>query len=282
MIPSQVYQNLISSYTEHTPHRHIAFFDAVYAIVMAILVLGLTIPEHSAILSPGQIFEEMLPQCMYFALTFFILGALWAEYHRLFARVKKTDRMLIRITIITLFITCLLPFTSSLSGDNHTRGSFVILFHINMLLLGLMFLFQWIYISKSGLSVPVPKKLHNFIFFKSCIVPLVSGMAIIAVFFSPIWSLACYLLIPVLEGLLTRLKSHQSGSSDTIKAEKSDVDLLISINITNQIKLALEKVSDEMEISNEDLITKILHRWSNENTVNTGQHAQLCRISENR
>lgn len=271
------YHLLVSTYTEQNPHRLEAFFDAVFAIVMTILVLGLNLPDNSQFLSPGEILEEMLPQFIHFALAFFILAAFWSAHHRLFVLVKKVDNILIRLTFILLFITCLLPFTSSLAGDNYTQESALLLFHLNMFFLGLLFLSQWIYINKARLSVPVTQTLYRFIFFKSCIFPLVSLIAIGVLFFSPSWSSASYLLIFAFEALILLFKpTDLQTDANGLPSKINSISLMIGIH--PDIDAVLHQVSEEMEISKEKLVEKILLRWSSENRVNTGKETQLCNL----
>ena len=94
----------------------------ILAIIMTILVLGLALPGQADDLSPAEICIAMIPQIIHFALAFFILAAFWGAHHRTFSLVTKLDPFLIRLTFILLFVACLIPFTSTLAGDNHTEG----------------------------------------------------------------------------------------------------------------------------------------------------------------
>lgn len=274
-----VYQLIFSSDMGQSPHRLEAFFDAVYAIALTILVLGLSLPEHSENLSVYQIFEIMLPQLYHFAIAFFILGAFWATHHRLFVLVKKANSMLVRLTFVTLFITCLLPFTSTLAGDNHTDPLSVIFFHVNLFVLGLLFLFQWIYVIRAGLSVPVPTDLFRFILVRSSMVPFIALLAIALAFYYPALSSASYLLIFVCNFILLffKPKTESSEPDNIIKISKTIMPLNFEKN--HEIHSLLTDVSEEMGLAREDLVMKILDRWKNEMRVNTGEKKRLCNLS---
>jgi len=263
-------------FAQLTPHRLESFFDAVFAIIMTILVLGLALPDQS---DPGSINEiciRMLPQIIHFAVAFFILAAFWGAHHRLFTLVRKLDGMFIRQTFILLFIACLLPFTSTLAGDNHTNGSAVILFHINMLFLGLLFLVQWIYVQNYQLISPLSWPLYRFILIKSSIVPCIALLGIGMSFLSPEWSSVCYFFIPILEWALY----HESWRSMMPgKSASSDTGEPVVLTIPNEIEQTLVSVAHEMEISKEHLIIQILKRWKNETRVNTGSQGSLCHFS---
>lgn len=272
-------QKMISyPFAQVTPHRLESFFDAVFAIIMTILVLGLALPDQS---DPGSIMGIcilMLPQIVHFAVAFFILAAFWGAHHRLFAALKKLDRMLIRLTFILLFIACLLPFTSTLAGDNHSSGSAVVLFHINMLTLGLLFLIQWIYVNHHQLITPLSGSLYRFIIIKNSIVPCIAILGIGISFLSPEWSSACYFFIPILEWVLYH-ESWRYVTSEKSTLSDTGMDEPVVLPIPDEIGQALLSVAHEMEISKEQLIIQILKRWKNETRVNTGSQGSLCHFT---
>ncbi|NLV26458.1 MAG: DUF1211 domain-containing protein [Methanomicrobiales archaeon] len=274
------YQILTSFNAGQNPHRLEAFFDAVYAIAMTILVLGLTLPGDVKNLSPSQTLEVMIPQLFHFALAFFILASFWSVHHRIFVLVTKADSALIRINIGILFITCLLPFTSTLAGDNHTEPFVVVFFHINLLILGLLFLLQWEYIVKSGLSVPIPKPLYNYISLKSLVVPFVSAVAIIVVFFNPSLSSACYILIIVIKLILIPFKPKEITLDYCKEKEAEEISVSVSLNSDADLHALISDVSHEMGISRDELVLKILKRWKQEMRVNIGDEGKLCQIGE--
>ncbi|MDD1724166.1 MAG: DUF1211 domain-containing protein [Methanospirillum sp.] len=278
MHTSDIYHILRSPDSEQTPHRLEAFFDAVFAIAMTILVLGLALPDKSVNLAPDQVFHVMFPQLFHFALAFFIMAAFWTSHHRIFAMVKKVDPMLIRLTFIILFITCLLPFTTTLSGDDHTQKAAVIFFHLNLLILGLLFLLQWVYMVKKGLAGQVPHDLYRYVLLLQGIVPIAATLASITVMFSPSWSSACYLLIFPLD-LVMQVKKPRLETKVTEKKESSESGTIsLTLDTKDRILTSLSSVAEEMEISREELIEKILKRWEREQNVPTGANKNLCQL----
>lgn len=278
MHTSDVYRILLSPDSEQTPHRLEAFFDAVFAIAMTILVLGLALPDKSTNLAPGQVFHVMFPQLFHFALAFFIMAAFWASHHRIFAMVKKVDPMLIRFTFIILFVTCLLPFTTTLSGDDHTQKSAVLFFHLNLLILGLLFLVQWIYIVKKGLTGQVPHNLYYYVLWQQCIVPLTATIASITVYFSPSWSSACYLLILPMDLVLQMKKPRQEIKITGNREGSESATISLTLDTKDRVVSSLSSVAEEMEISREELIEKILKRWDHEQNIPTGASKNLCNL----
>jgi uncharacterized membrane protein len=278
MKTSDVYAILLSSDREQSPHRLEAFFDAVYAIVMTILVLGLTLPTDSGKLSSIQIVEMMFPQFYHFALSFFILCAFWASHHKIFSMVKRVDSLLIRLNFLILFITCLLPFTTTLSGDIHADNSAVILFDLNLLALGTAFLVQWVYIVKAGLSSHVPDKLYNFISIRYLIVPSVSIIACILVPYNVSLSSTSFLLILFFNLILIPFKPKQTKIMSDIEEKEDNMSLSISFSNNDKLFLSLSSVAEEMGISKEKLIERILLRWNEDKRIKTGNEAKLCSL----
>ena len=87
-----------------------AFTDAVLAIVMTILVLELDKPEAPTI----RAFMDLKESFISYALSFFWLGAMWAELHQEWHQIKKVSNSVVLWSIILLFFASLIPYTTSL------------------------------------------------------------------------------------------------------------------------------------------------------------------------
>jgi len=261
-----------------TPQRLETFFDAIYAIVMTIMVLGLLLPSDSGKLSPIQIIYAMFPQLYYFAITFFILAAFWCVYHRILVMVKRLDPILIGLTFFILFITSLLPFTSSFSGDNYTDSSSVLFFDLNLLILGILFTIQWVYIVKAGLIGKVKEEMFRYFLSRLLIVPSISLIACFLVQINPFLSSASYMLIFLLYIILISYNLKQDIKLKKKTDEVIKFSLAIPFNSSDNIYKSLSLVAKEMGTSREELVKKILTRWDEEKTVNIGDNAKLCNI----
>ena len=101
------------------PHRLLALTDGVYAIVMTILVLELSVPVvmGTAVnkeLSHGLL--EMWPEFLIYGLSFFVLGVFWLMHHFIFDNIKQYDPALSWINIFFLMCTGLIPFSTAVFG----------------------------------------------------------------------------------------------------------------------------------------------------------------------
>ena len=78
--------------------RLVNLSDAVFAIAMTLLVLGLTTP----VVRPDQLAGELartFPHLAAFVLGFALIGNVWWQHHKLFARLAHLDRRLVALNL---------------------------------------------------------------------------------------------------------------------------------------------------------------------------------------
>lgn len=97
-----------------TKERLAAFTDAVLAIIMTILVLELERPE--TITWTG--FWELRENFFAYSLSFFWLGAMWANLHNEWYTIKTISRKTIWATLLMLFFSSLFPYATSIVATN--------------------------------------------------------------------------------------------------------------------------------------------------------------------
>ncbi len=177
-----------------------ALVDAIFAIAMTLLVTGLVIPhlvrsEASAEL-PGRI-AAMQPEFFSFLIAFFVLASFWLVHHRNFHYVRSVDPMLVRINLFILAFIVLMPFSTNISGDYSDVQVAVDLFHVNMFIIGLLFLCHWWYLIKNPDITSVAISGSDAVngVRRALVVPVVSALGFVVSFATPSWSMATYLLI---------------------------------------------------------------------------------------
>ncbi|HJX55299.1 MAG TPA: TMEM175 family protein [Methanoregula sp.] len=176
--------------------------DGIFAIAMTLLVLGITPPKpaesQAQAILPGMIFD-LIPEIFIFIIAFLILASFWLNHHRHFHFVRSVDSRLLWINIFLLISIVFIPFSTDLAGDYPDVQIAVLLFHINILIVGLFFAYQVSYISKSE-HLCDPETDRNFLqshYLRSMLIPAVSFGAVIISFVNPSVSLMVYLVIPV-------------------------------------------------------------------------------------
>jgi len=136
------------SATVFTPKRLEALTDGVFAIVMTLLILELSIPEiaHPSLQAelPRRLLE-LWPKLYSYVLSFLVLGILWTLHHRSFHYIKRSDIALVWLNIVFLMFVALLPFSTSLLGNYVTEQLSIVIYAINISLAVAMRLIIWTY-----------------------------------------------------------------------------------------------------------------------------------------
>ena len=115
-------------------HRLEALSDAVFAIVMTLLVLDLKAPVH---LPPGELAGALLQDrnaWFSFAMTFCIAAIFWTLQHHVFDVIKDAGQESLVLTFVFLGAITLLPFTTSLIGQQSIERLTFMLYFLNLFL----------------------------------------------------------------------------------------------------------------------------------------------------
>ena len=105
---------------EHTTHtypaeRLIAYSDAIFSIVVTLLVLEIRLPEHSEYGVLNDLFQEW-PSIISFLISFFIITVIWMNHHEMFHHIKRVDYRLIVLNTLLMLNVVLIPLASSMLG----------------------------------------------------------------------------------------------------------------------------------------------------------------------
>ena len=110
--------------------------DGVFAIVMTLLALELSLPIISVKAVDLELIPrliELWPQFYSYILSFLLIGMLWNGHRVEFRYIKRSDGMLVMLTIIYLMFLTLLPFTTSLLGAYALNRLPLLIFGINFI-----------------------------------------------------------------------------------------------------------------------------------------------------
>ena len=129
-------------------HRLAALTDGVFAIVMTLLVLEISIPEiaQSSLNSElPQRLIELWPKFLSYVISFVILGIFWYLHHIAFHYIKRSDNGLIWLNILFLMFVALIPFSTSLFGSYGTEQLPLIIYAINIIFVMAIRFIIWTY-----------------------------------------------------------------------------------------------------------------------------------------
>jgi uncharacterized membrane protein len=134
--------------------RVVFFSDAVFAIVITLLVLPLTaeidLPEQSADLA-HDIWQQW-PRVLSFAVSFLVIGQFWTAHHRMFTHLRAYDNMLIWLNLVSLLSVCFLPFPVAVLGARSSEhDQFPAMFYAaSMTFTSLCLTLTWLYAATRG------------------------------------------------------------------------------------------------------------------------------------
>jgi uncharacterized membrane protein len=102
--------------SEELEFDRVAFFsDAVFAIAMTLLVVGIGIPKVSGS-DVGKAISDRDSEIFGFFLSFIVIGFYWLAHHRFFSRLVAVDVRFMKINLVYLATIAFVPFPTALVG----------------------------------------------------------------------------------------------------------------------------------------------------------------------
>lgn len=111
--------------------RVVFFSDAVFAIAMTLLVVGIGIPNV-----PDKGFEHALddkiPEITSFFVSFVVIGYYWLAHHRFIAQLVALERGIIMLNLVYLAAIAFMPFPTALVGKYEEFAVTVVIYAITL------------------------------------------------------------------------------------------------------------------------------------------------------
>jgi uncharacterized membrane protein len=115
--------------SEELEFDRVAFFsDAVFAIAMTLLVVGIGIPH----VRPKNLAEHLgnkETEIFSFFLSFLVIGLYWLAHHRFFSKLAAVDVRFMKINLVYLAAIAFMPFPTALVGTYGDNESLVIVIY---------------------------------------------------------------------------------------------------------------------------------------------------------
>ena len=176
-----------------------ALTDGIFAFAMTLLVASLILPRSAIITGTSiEAFFSLVPDFYHYIIGFFVLSAFWIAHHMQFRHVRFIDRNFLGLSTLGLFFVTLVPFSTSFVGDFIDPFSSII-FETNLLILGLLFFFQWLYATHNHrLVAPEHQKQRiRYGLARNLIIPVISMLGIILALAGFSSSTMVYMLSPL-------------------------------------------------------------------------------------
>lgn len=191
--------------------------DGVFGIAMTLLIFKLDVPdgimsESGKIMLRDKLYN-MIPQFENYFISFILLGFYWTRHQLQFKYIKQADRNLLWINIFFLAMVGLVPFTTALIMKYTGLEMPVLLYSLNLLVIGLALAVHWAYACK-GYRL-IDKSLTKEYIRSSTVllfsVPLAFGICAGVSLISPRMSLTLMYIIPFIY-LISRLLGKRRKS----------------------------------------------------------------------
>jgi uncharacterized membrane protein len=201
--------------------RVVFFSDAVFAIVITLLVLELKVPHLTAHTESAlrHALFELLPRVAGFVVSFLIVGLMWIEHHRIFRYIADYDGGLLWRNLLLLLCVSFVPFPTALFSENFWSRTAFILYTASFGGVATAKLLIWRHAAaKNLLKSEVSPELERRIARRSLAVPIACAHAIALSFISIFLAPLSFAFIP----LLARVLDPTSKKSEVSPAEANE------------------------------------------------------------
>jgi len=137
-----------------------ALSDGIFATVMTVLVLSLSVPVIATPVSSSELSADvaaslvfLAPNILSYVLSFLLLAVMWVSHHNIFHYLKRVDRQLIWLNIIFLLAVGFVPFSTALLGRYPLLQLSVIIYGANVIGIALSMLGFLAYSAQNRLLV---------------------------------------------------------------------------------------------------------------------------------
>ncbi len=134
--------------------RIAALSDGVFAIAMTLLVLDLHVPAHENIHAGSDLWRALAalaPRLLMFGMSVMTLGIFWVGQQTQLNHLRRSERSLSWIHIAFLGFVSLMPFSTALLAEYTQFRIALLVYWINLLLLGSTLYWSWVCAIGSGL-----------------------------------------------------------------------------------------------------------------------------------
>jgi uncharacterized membrane protein len=172
------------------------FSDAVFAIVITLLVLDIHVPEVAYSELPHAL-SEMTPKLISYFLSFVVIGLYWVGHHYYFRFIKKVNVVLLWLNLFHLLLVSLLPIPTALMGTYPYQSIPIFIYGLNLLALNLYALLIMYYfhthkdLMESSFTTPIFKRFFRYFL-------IINGAYLVALtlsFIAPVVSFIMFILI---------------------------------------------------------------------------------------
>ncbi len=192
-------------------HRDVAraeaFSDGVFAFAITLLVLAIRIPrlgDPDATAGLQMLLIQQWPSYVAFALTFAVVGTVWANHRLMFSHFVQTDHGLVSLNLLELMSVAFLPVPTAVLGtwvaSDVNRLTAVLLYGGTLAILGVFHNVLWWYGAywRRLTSPDLTARERRALTVRWMAGPVLYGVSLGLAWFDPRFSLAGFALLGIL------------------------------------------------------------------------------------
>ena len=188
---------------EPSPARIEAFSDAVFAIIITLLVLDVRVPREAALESQtlGAALMRQWPLYVAYILSFLQVGVVWSNHHTMFHYIRRSDHVLLVLNLLLLLCVAVLSFTTAMLAEYARAGHeeqqlAAMVYSAALCAAGLLFSAMWQHALRARLVAAKadPHRLQA-LRFHWMLAPLLYGLAFVLAWVDPRLSIGIYIVL---------------------------------------------------------------------------------------
>ncbi len=192
-----------------------AFSDAVFAILMTLLVLELKSPILSEANDSHQLMEKLLdisPKFLIGTISFISISVIWINHYNFFHHFKLINHIILFLNVILLLTVSFLPYPTAVIGNYPMNETAIVFYGGTMFSIYLVFSLMKLYAYKDAKMIEddyIVKSLSLKDYLKLFFSPFLYLVTIAISFIHPYLAYLGFILLPIYNVLpgKTRLKN---------------------------------------------------------------------------
>lgn len=193
--------------------RLAALSDGIFAVAMTLLVLDLRLPVADMVHSEHDLWRGLValsPRLLMYLMSFLTLGIFWVGQQTQLNHLARSDRHLTWIHIAFLFAVSTTPFSTMLLAEYHAYRLALLIYWLNILLLGVALYASWGYATSGGLvkddiSAEVPAAICRRIVIAQSLYAFGAPLCL----FNTYFSIAFIVLVQITYAISPRFRSRK-------------------------------------------------------------------------
>ena len=122
----------------------------MFAIAITLLIIEIGVPHVVGTQSLTDMLVELWPSYLGYAISFLVIGTVWANHHNRFRLISRSDHILLFLNIVFLMCVAFIPFPTALladylSGTNEHRITAVAVYSGTLAVTAIFFTILWLY-----------------------------------------------------------------------------------------------------------------------------------------